>query len=635
MLRTFTRRFASSKRSRTAPFALERLEDRSLLANWAVASVGQVQEWANDIAVDSSGNTYLAGQVSGQVQLGAISVGADNTRAAVVAKLDPNGAFAWAKAIEKVGGGFESTASALAVDASGSIYVTGGAFVNKYNADGSLLDSASLGGGDIAVDGNGNVYLTGAVSYSNSDSAAFITKLSPALDHVWTRETSGASRESGFGIALDSAGNPIVTGEFLGTADFNPASGKGNVFSLFSGGRKVSPSPAAFVWKLDAGGNFRWARYFQAANWSGSHGQGIAVDSNDNVYTVGYFSGSVDFDPGAGNLQLANAGNNDAYVSKLNSGGNLVWARSMGGASQDFGHSIALDGVGNVYSTGEFESVQADFNPGPAASTLQSRGELDVFVSKLTSSGDYSWAGQLGGAKSDYGRAIAIHAPARVAVAGFFASGAESDFDPGDGVIPLDSGKSVSGYEALFVSSFSLADPLHAASATTNQEPAPQLTVPQAAAMLDASRARWAAAGVTAPSLGAVEIRIADLGGTTLGLAAGNTIWLDDNGAGWGWFVDTTPHDDREFILPGNQGERNRMDLLTVVMHELGHLLGHEHDEAKVMAETLAAGERRTQLERDRVALVDYIFDQMGGHHADSSLHEQFDLAHGRAKRRR
>src|SRR5262249_2347237 len=97
-------------------------------------------------------------------------------------------------------------------------------------------------------------------------------------------------------------------------------------------------------------------------------------------------------------------------------------------------------------------------------------------------------------------------------------------------------------------------------------------------------------------ALRAIHIRVADLGGTVLGLAAGNSILLDGNAAGWGWFVDPTPRDDREFTTPGNQGGRNRMDLLTVVMHEMGHLLGHGHAEGGVMAETLAAGVREVPL---------------------------------------
>ena len=150
---------------------------------------------------------------------------------------------------------------------------------------------------------------------------------------------------------------------------------------------------------------------------------------------------------------------------------------------------------------------------------------------------------------------------------------------------------------------------------------------------------RWESQGVDTTVLAGMNMRITNLGGTTLGLASGNTLWIDDNAAGWGWFVDATPGDDREFSLPANQGVQKRMDLLTVVMHELGHLFGHEHDEAGVMAETLIAGVRRTGLEHDDVAPADHVFGQSNDHRADAWLgawlNEQFDASHGRTKRRR
>ncbi|MBI1918768.1 MAG: hypothetical protein HYS12_29090 [Planctomycetes bacterium] len=77
-----------------------------------------------------------------------------------------------------------------------------------------------------------------------------------------------------------------------------------------------------------------------------------------------------------------------------------------------------------------------------------------------------------------------------------------------------------------------------------------------------------------------------------IGLGANHTIWLDANAAGWGRFVDPTPADDREFPSPGNQGEGNRMDLLTVLEHETGHLLGYDHGAGGVMQETLTAATR-------------------------------------------
>jgi subtilisin-like proprotein convertase family protein len=130
--------------------------------------------------------------------------------------------------------------------------------------------------------------------------------------------------------------------------------------------------------------------------------------------------------------------------------------------------------------------------------------------------------------------------------------------------------------------------------------------------IIDEALTRWQRPGTPRLSASDIDVRIADLGGATLGLAAGNTIWLDDNAAGWGWFVDPTPHSDLEFVRPGNQGEQNRMDLLSVVMHELGHVLGHDHDDEGVMAETLAPGTRQTVQRHGHFASVDEVFQQTG-----------------------
>src|SRR5207249_1624180 len=109
------------------------------------------------------------------------------------------------------------------------------------------------------------------------------------------------------------------------------------------------------------------------------------------------------------------------------------------------------------------------------------------------------------------------------------------------------------------------------------------LSAAQVTPLLTEALARWQAAGGNTSALHGIEVRIADLSGTTLGLASGNTIWLDDNAAGWSWFVDATPEDDSEFTAPGNQGEQHRMDVLTVLVHEIGHLVGRDHEADGVM----------------------------------------------------
>jgi hypothetical protein len=123
--------------------------------------------------------------------------------------------------------------------------------------------------------------------------------------------------------------------------------------------------------------------------------------------------------------------------------------------------------------------------------------------------------------------------------------------------------------------------------------------------------ARWEATGLTAAQmdlLRSVSIQVADLGGTTLGLASGTTIRIDDSAADWGWFADSTPSDDSEFTAQGNQGEKNRIDLLTVIMHEMGHILGFDHDVDGVMQDALDPGTRWLP----SIAAVDDYFGVLG-----------------------
>ncbi|MBI3175960.1 MAG: SBBP repeat-containing protein [Chloroflexi bacterium] len=118
---------------------------------------------------------------------------------------------------------------------------------------------------------------------------------------------------------------------------------------------------------LLADGDYLWAK-----NWSASDvGEAIslAIDSNDNVYTTGRFGGTIDFDPGPGTFNLTSTGF-DIFVSKLDSNGNFVWAKNMGGSGPNAytavttSNAIALDANGNVYVTGRFCGT-VDFDPGP------------------------------------------------------------------------------------------------------------------------------------------------------------------------------------------------------------------------------------------------------------------------------
>ena len=139
-----------------------------------------------------------------------------------------------------------------------------------------------------------------------------------------------------------------------------------------------------FVSKLDSAGAFVWAK--QLGGTDSDQANSVAVDSSGNVYTTGSFSGTADFDPGAGTTNLTSAGSSDVFVSKLDSTGAFVWAKQFGGTGSDASNSVAVDSSGNVYTTGSFSGT-VDFDPGGGTANLVSTGNGDVFVSKLSSAG--------------------------------------------------------------------------------------------------------------------------------------------------------------------------------------------------------------------------------------------------------
>ena len=135
--------------------------------------------------------------------------------------------------------------------------------------------------------------------------------------------------------------------------------------------------------------NYAWAKSMGGTIFD--VGRGIAVDTAGNVYTTGGFQETVDFDPGIGIVNLTSAGGYDIFISKLDVLGNLVWTKNLGGTSDDYGQSIAVDYSGNVYTTGYFSGT-VDFDPGAGIFNLTSVGSIDIFVSKLDASGNFVWA---------------------------------------------------------------------------------------------------------------------------------------------------------------------------------------------------------------------------------------------------
>ena len=122
--------------------------------------------------------------------------------------------------------------------------------------------------------------------------------------------------------------------------------------------------------------NFQWAKHMGGNADAG--GDAVAVDASKNVYTAGEFTGTVDFDPGPGTFNLTSYGGYDIFVSKLDSLGNFIWARQMGGPDDEEAIAIALDATGKIYTTGYFWGT-ANFRPDTGTYNLTSAGDFDAF----------------------------------------------------------------------------------------------------------------------------------------------------------------------------------------------------------------------------------------------------------------
>lgn len=357
------------------------------------------------VAVDAAGNVYTTGYFWGTMDFdpgaGTFNLTSAGNSDIYVQKLDASGNFVWAG---RMGGVADENGNAIALDASGNIYITG-----------RVCTMADMDPGTSTV----NV-ITPSGSYD-----AFIEKLSSSGTFLWVKLMGGVDSEEGYGITLDASGNVYTTGMFQGSGDFNPGSGTTTLTS--AGGND------AFVQKLDNTGAFVWAKSFGGAG--SEEGNSIAVDGSGNVITTGHFEVISDFDPGIGIANLTTNGLKDIFISKLDASGNHTWVKQIGGAADDIGNSVAVDGSGNVYSTGEFSAI-ADFDPGAGTTSFTSAGLKDIYVSKLDGTGNFSWAKQMGTSSDESGNDICF-VSSSVFTTGKFSGTA--DFNPGSGTNNLTS----------------------------------------------------------------------------------------------------------------------------------------------------------------------------------------------------
>ncbi len=370
-----------------------------LAGSASIHAQGVVLDWVNRIGssdfdfglaitTDPWGNVYTSGSFNGTVNLGTgTPLTAIGNGDAFLAKYDNAGNFKWAKGF---GNYMEDKGWDIKTDPWGNVYITGQFAVSAdFNPGGS----------------------NGSLNAVNGFNDVFVAKYDSSGNFKWVRSMGGDEDDIAYAMDVDALGNIYITGEFSGTADFNPG---GVPFNLISeGGSDI------FICKLDSAGQLVWAKSIGSKDYD--YGYGIALDRAGHLYCTGIFKDTADFNPGATPSELISAGNWDMYLAKYDTAGNYVWAHRFGSTGDDRGHDVAVSDSGYVHLTGYFESM-VNFDPGGGTTNLISNGGTDIFTAKYDGNGALIWAHNIGGSSYDYGQSIAVDKRGNVYLEGYFSS---------------------------------------------------------------------------------------------------------------------------------------------------------------------------------------------------------------------
>lgn len=386
---------------------------------WAVSMGGTSYDIVNDLAIDAQGNIYITGYFSGSVDFdpgpGTFSVQAQGGTDGFVAKLNASGDFQWVAPFQSNN---NANGAGIAIDPTGNAIVTGsfegttdfspGNGNHIFSAAGSydffVLQVDSTGNvnwvsvmtgpyagfgsavvanaaGDCFISGRfvqtvdfdpgpGVQQLTSAGSYD-----AFVMSLNTSGELKWVKSFSGEEQILGSALALDAQSNLYITGKFEDSVDFDPGAGVAMMHAP-SGGN-------AYIVKLSESGQYHWSA--QLATPYESNGNSIDISAAGEVYTVGHFSGALDFDPGPGQWTLqASSFLGNSFVSKLDTAGNFIWGKSLGSPDGDESNAVKTDPFGNVFTGGAFKGIM-DFDPGSGTAYSTAEGDWDLYVHRMSS----------------------------------------------------------------------------------------------------------------------------------------------------------------------------------------------------------------------------------------------------------
>ncbi|MCO5252264.1 MAG: T9SS type A sorting domain-containing protein [Candidatus Kapabacteria bacterium] len=435
---------------------------------WAKSFGGYDNDYFTSFAIDDADNVYLTGIYMLTMEFGAGNESFDLTSNGkfdfFVAKLDKDGNLLWTKSY---GGIFNEYSHKILLDNEGNVYIIG-----------TFNDDVNFGTDENPHELN-----------SSFGQNIFILKLDPDGNFIWVKQLAGQADKHIFSVTYDDAYNLIMTGTFNGEFDFDPGpdeyivkseksynnfvakwnqdfevqwvkqleldftsnntiatDSKNNIYlsGVFKGKVDFDPNLETFylesgsmyntyLLKLDASGDFEYAKSLYSEDLNSSFD--MVIDSDDNLLLAGYFDGSTDFDPGDNELLKSSRGQRDIFVSKLTSGGELIWVQTWGGAGNEFAQVITTDEFDNIYVAGVFNnSLSFEATGRHDLNTVM--GGNSMFNLVMYSNGNIMWTSYVESTNSILPRGILIDSEWNIVTAGYYQG--KTDFDPGENKFELE-----------------------------------------------------------------------------------------------------------------------------------------------------------------------------------------------------
>jgi len=400
-------------------------------------------DYVGGVTVDSSNNIYVTGSTSGGLD-GNTNSGNDckfpPCGDIFLVKYNSGGTKQWTKQFGTSSG---DSGNGVTVDSSDNIYVTGRTeggldgntnsggqdiFLVKYNSSGTKQWTQQLGtssgdsGTEVTVDSSDSIYVSGYTSggldnnTNSGDYDIFLVKYNSSGTKQWTQQLGTIEKDYGFGMTVDSSDNIYVTGRTEGGLDGNTNSGGQDIFLV----------------KYNSSGVKQWTQQFGTSE--GDSGNGMTVDSSDNIYVTGSTSGGLDGNTNSGNdCKFPPCG--DIFLVKYNSGGTKQWTKQFGTSEIDYGSGVTVDSSDNIYvAGGTYGGLDGNTNVGGECIIWgdNKRPCGDVILVKYNSGGVKQWTKQLGTSSDDEGHGVTVDSSNNIYVRGYTRGGLDGNTHSGN-----------------------------------------------------------------------------------------------------------------------------------------------------------------------------------------------------------